>query len=79
VYDEKVYQLSMAVGKEAAKRKVKVFLEMSTAQVYDSDKVNFIYVIITSMISSKDDFLLFKILNILSLYCYFCPYYLESV
>ncbi|KAJ3182671.1 hypothetical protein HDU87_008010 [Geranomyces variabilis] len=38
VYDERTYQLSVACGKEAAKRKVKVFLEVSTAQVYESDK-----------------------------------------
>ncbi|KAI8819668.1 uncharacterized protein EV422DRAFT_588472 [Fimicolochytrium jonesii] len=38
VYDERTYQLSVAVAKEAAKRKVKVFVEVSTAQVYESDK-----------------------------------------
>ncbi|KAJ3211046.1 hypothetical protein HDU67_004808 [Dinochytrium kinnereticum] len=38
VYDEKVFNLSVAVAKEAAKRGVKVFVEMSTAQVYESDK-----------------------------------------
>ncbi|KAH6559956.1 hypothetical protein BASA50_006663 [Batrachochytrium salamandrivorans] len=38
VYDEKVFMLSMAVGKEAAKRGVKVFVELSTAQVYDAGK-----------------------------------------
>ncbi|KAJ3021728.1 hypothetical protein HKX48_007897 [Thoreauomyces humboldtii] len=38
VYDERTFQLSVAVAKEAAKRKVKVFLEVSTAQVYESDK-----------------------------------------
>ncbi len=38
VYEEKVYQLSLLVGKEAAKRNVKVFVEASTAQVYDADK-----------------------------------------
>ncbi|KAL5037333.1 hypothetical protein RTP6_004784 [Batrachochytrium dendrobatidis] len=38
VYDEKVYQLSMAVGKEAAKRGIKVFVEISTAQIYDAGK-----------------------------------------
>ncbi|KAJ3038679.1 hypothetical protein HDV00_000428 [Rhizophlyctis rosea] len=38
VYDEKVYQLSLTVAKEAAKRKVKAFVEVSTAQVYEADK-----------------------------------------
>ncbi|KNC98418.1 NAD-dependent epimerase/dehydratase [Spizellomyces punctatus DAOM BR117] len=38
VYDERTFQLSVAVAKEAAKRKVKVFVEVSTAQVYESDK-----------------------------------------
>ncbi|TPX43462.1 hypothetical protein SeLEV6574_g05054 [Synchytrium endobioticum] len=38
VYDEKVYQLSLCVAKEAAKRGVKVFVEVSTAQVYEADK-----------------------------------------
>ncbi|KAI8846733.1 hypothetical protein BC829DRAFT_445043 [Chytridium lagenaria] len=38
VYDEKVFNLSVAVAKEAAKRGIKVFVEMSTAQVYESDK-----------------------------------------
>jgi len=38
VYDEKVFQLSLIAAKEAAKRKVKVFVEVSTAQVYESDK-----------------------------------------
>ncbi|KAJ2999906.1 hypothetical protein HDV02_001425 [Globomyces sp. JEL0801] len=39
VYEEKVYQLSLTVAKEAAKRKVKVFVEVSTAQVYEAGKV----------------------------------------
>ncbi|KAI8902866.1 hypothetical protein BC833DRAFT_144980 [Globomyces pollinis-pini] len=38
VYEEKVYQLSLTVAKEAAKRKVKVFVEVSTAQVYEAGK-----------------------------------------
>ncbi|KAJ3130243.1 hypothetical protein HK098_004290 [Nowakowskiella sp. JEL0407] len=38
VYEEKVYLLSVTVAKEAAKRNVKCFVEMSTAQVYESDK-----------------------------------------
>ncbi|TPX38041.1 hypothetical protein SmJEL517_g00044 [Synchytrium microbalum] len=38
VYDEKVYQLSLCVAKEAAKRGIKVFVEVSTAQVYEADK-----------------------------------------
>jgi nucleoside-diphosphate-sugar epimerase len=38
VYDEKVYQLSVCVAKEAAKRGIKVFVEVSTAQVYEADK-----------------------------------------
>ncbi|KAI9208212.1 uncharacterized protein BJ171DRAFT_490658 [Polychytrium aggregatum] len=38
VYHDKVYQVAMVVGNEAAKRKVKAFVEVSTAQVYESDK-----------------------------------------
>jgi nucleoside-diphosphate-sugar epimerase len=38
VYDEKVYQLSVMVGKETAKRNIKLFLEASTAQIYDAGK-----------------------------------------
>jgi len=38
VYDEKVFQLSVTVAKEAAKRKVRCFVEVSTAQVYDAGK-----------------------------------------
>ncbi|KAF7722582.1 hypothetical protein EC973_002935 [Apophysomyces ossiformis] len=38
VYQERIYQLSINCAKEAAKRNVKVFVEMSTAEVYDSDQ-----------------------------------------
>ncbi|KAI9326148.1 hypothetical protein DFJ73DRAFT_867078 [Zopfochytrium polystomum] len=38
VYQEKVFSLSVACAKEAAKRSVKVYVEVSTAQVYESDK-----------------------------------------
>ncbi|KAJ3415393.1 hypothetical protein HDV05_004987 [Chytridiales sp. JEL 0842] len=38
VYEEKVFNLSLTVAKEAAKRKVKMFIEVSTAQVYEADK-----------------------------------------
>lgn len=38
VYNEKVFTLSISCAKEAAKRNVKVFVEVSTAQVYDSGK-----------------------------------------
>ncbi|KAL6601096.1 NAD(P)-binding protein [Neocallimastix californiae] len=38
VYDEKVYGLSVTCAKEAAKRNIKVFVELSTAQIYDGDK-----------------------------------------
>lgn len=40
VYDEKVYRVSVLAGREAAKRGVKQFVEVSTAQVYESDKVD---------------------------------------
>ncbi|KAJ3083563.1 hypothetical protein HK102_001015 [Quaeritorhiza haematococci] len=36
VYEEKVYQVTVTAAKEAAKRKVKAFIEVSTAQVYES-------------------------------------------
>ncbi|KAJ1551378.1 hypothetical protein HK405_014631, partial [Cladochytrium tenue] len=38
VYEEKVFVLSVTCAKEAAKRGVKVFVEASTAQVYEADK-----------------------------------------
>lgn len=38
VYDENVYTLSMTCAQEAAKRKVKKFIELSTSQVYAGDK-----------------------------------------
>lgn len=37
VYKLRSLNLSMAVGKEAAKRKVKAFVELSTGMVYKSD------------------------------------------
>ena len=39
MYEEKIFLLSVTVAKEAAKRKVKRFIEVSTAQVYESGKV----------------------------------------
>jgi nucleoside-diphosphate-sugar epimerase len=39
VYEERIYNLSVNVAKQAAKSKVGVFVEVSTAQVYDADKV----------------------------------------
>ncbi|KAL7750824.1 hypothetical protein RI367_003781 [Sorochytrium milnesiophthora] len=38
VYEEKVYTLSINCAKEAAKQGCKVFVEVSTAQVYDGEK-----------------------------------------
>lgn len=38
IYEEKVLNLSVTVAKEAAKRNVKRFVEVSTAQVYSGDK-----------------------------------------
>ncbi|KAG0168884.1 hypothetical protein DFQ28_010721 [Apophysomyces sp. BC1034] len=38
VYQERIYQLSVNCAKEAAKRNIKIFVEMSTAEVYDSDQ-----------------------------------------
>ncbi|KAL3899587.1 MAG: hypothetical protein SGCHY_001934 [Lobulomycetales sp.] len=38
VYTEKVFGLSVTVAKEAVKRNVPVFVEFSTAQIYESDK-----------------------------------------
>jgi nucleoside-diphosphate-sugar epimerase len=37
VYKLRSLQLSLAVGREAAKRKVRVFVELSTGMVYKSD------------------------------------------
>lgn len=39
VYELRSYGLSMAVGKEAAKRKVKCYVELSTGMVYKPDSV----------------------------------------
>lgn len=39
VYEEKVFLLSTTVAKEAAKRKIRTFVEVSTAQVYEAGKV----------------------------------------
>ena len=39
VYESKVLQESIIVGKEAAKQKVRVFVETSTAQIYEAGKV----------------------------------------
>jgi nucleoside-diphosphate-sugar epimerase len=39
VYNERVYLLTVNCAKEAAKQGVKMFVELSTAQVYDADKV----------------------------------------
>lgn len=33
-----MYQLSVTVAKEAAKRKIRAFVEVSTAQVYEAGK-----------------------------------------
>lgn len=38
VYAEKVFNLSVVVAKEASKQNVGVFVEFSTAQVYEADK-----------------------------------------
>lgn len=39
VYDEKVRLLTVNCAKEAARLAVGIFIEVSTAQVYDADKV----------------------------------------
>jgi len=41
VYHERVFLLTTNCAKEAAKQEVKMFVELSTAQVYDADKVCF--------------------------------------
>ncbi|KAI8876534.1 NAD(P)-binding protein [Backusella circina FSU 941] len=38
IYQERIFNLSVSCAKEAAKRHVKVFVEMSTAEVYDSNQ-----------------------------------------
>lgn len=38
MYKLRSLQLSLAVGREAAKRKVRVFVELSTGMVYKSDQ-----------------------------------------
>ncbi|KAI8097950.1 uncharacterized protein B0P05DRAFT_461143 [Gilbertella persicaria] len=38
IYQERIFNLSVNCAKEAAKRKLKVFVEMSTAEVYDSNQ-----------------------------------------
>lgn len=39
VYQERIQQLSVNCAKEAAKRNVKAFVSLSTAEMYDSDQV----------------------------------------
>jgi nucleoside-diphosphate-sugar epimerase len=39
IYQERIFNLSVNCAKEAAKRNVKLFVEMSTAEVYDSNQV----------------------------------------
>ena len=39
VYEEKVYLLSVTAAKEAAKRGIRTFVEVSTGQVYEAGKV----------------------------------------
>lgn len=38
VYTEKVYNLSIVVANEAVKQSIPVFVEFSTAQIYEADK-----------------------------------------
>ncbi|KAL7311135.1 hypothetical protein PS15m_008937 [Mucor circinelloides] len=38
IYQERIFNLSVNCAKEAAKRNVKLFIEMSTAEVYDSNQ-----------------------------------------
>ncbi|KAG2226452.1 hypothetical protein INT45_014196 [Circinella minor] len=38
VYQERIFQLSVNCAKEAAKRKVKAFITISTAEIYDHDQ-----------------------------------------
>lgn len=40
VYQDRIFNLSVNCAKEAAKHKVKVFIEMSTAEVYESNTVS---------------------------------------
>lgn len=40
IYQERIFNLSVNCAKEAAKRNVKLFVELSTAEVYDSNQVN---------------------------------------
>ena len=44
VYKENIIDVSVACGKAAAKAKVKRFIEVSTAQVYDADKVSYLVI-----------------------------------
>lgn len=39
VYHERIYQVSVNCAKEAAKRHVKAFVAVSTAEIYDADQV----------------------------------------
>ena len=39
IYEENIYGLSMTCAREAARRNVQRFVELSTAQVYSGDKV----------------------------------------
>lgn len=39
IYQERIFNLSVNCAKEAAKRNIKVFIQISTAEVYDSSQV----------------------------------------
>ena len=46
VYNEQVYQLSTGCAKQASESGVKRFVEVSSAQVYSSDKVRYVMKVI---------------------------------
>lgn len=43
IYHDRIYNLSVNCAKEAAKRNVKLFVEMSTAEVYEHSSVRLLY------------------------------------
>jgi hypothetical protein len=54
VYQDRILNLSVNCAKEAAKRKVGVYIMLSTAEVYDSDQVK-------SLLSLRTDNVLTKL------------------
>jgi len=54
VYEERIYKLSVNCAKEAVKRNVKVFVQFSTGDIYESDGVSVSFLLIVFQRSVLD-------------------------